>query len=452
MASASPICLMAHATSTKSWLWHQRLSHLNFNTVNDLAKNDLVIGLLKFRYHKEHLCPTCEQGKSKKASHPPKHVPNSKQRLHLLYMDLCGPIRVKSINGKCQNQRDLPRNTPLDRAEVLDMHEKSMTFPPYSSGTTVKATYSFSKFKDKSNDIKQNLKTILNFKDTLSQAMINKNFLNERQSRKIQDYLNAKDQDIKLKDKDIKSKIKIQDHRHAEGSSKEFPCLQGSKTQDVTRSNSGTIALDSAGSIYRMELASISQWNWLPLMVLPVIGIGQCKGEDSPTYAYEIKLQSSLIASISLLMKILLLRVHEEDISKITFKTCYRHYEFQDMPFGLTNALAVFMDLMNRGIHVDPAKIKSFKDWASPKTPTEIRQFLGLASYYQRFIEGFSKIAKSMTKLTQEKVKFDWGDIQETAFQQLKEKLCSAPILALPEGTENFIVYCEASYKGLDVV
>ncbi|GKA51182.1 retrovirus-related pol polyprotein from transposon TNT 1-94 [Tanacetum coccineum] len=80
MASASPICLMARATSTKSWLWHQRLSHLNFDTINDLAKNDLVTDLPKFKYHKEHLCPSCEQGKSKKASHPPKPVPNSKQR------------------------------------------------------------------------------------------------------------------------------------------------------------------------------------------------------------------------------------------------------------------------------------------------------------------------------------------------------------------------------------
>ncbi|GJU07145.1 retrovirus-related pol polyprotein from transposon TNT 1-94 [Tanacetum coccineum] len=80
MASASPICLMARATSTKSWLWHQRLSHLNFDTINDLAKNDLVTGLPKFKYHKEHLCPSCEQGKSKRASHPPKPVPNSKQR------------------------------------------------------------------------------------------------------------------------------------------------------------------------------------------------------------------------------------------------------------------------------------------------------------------------------------------------------------------------------------
>nr|GEZ85963.1 retrovirus-related Pol polyprotein from transposon TNT 1-94 [Tanacetum cinerariifolium] len=100
MASASPICLMARASSTKSWLWHQRLSHLNFDTINDLARNDLVAGLPKFKYHKEHLCPSYEQGKRKRASHPPKLVPNSRQRLHLLHMDLCGPMRIASINGK----------------------------------------------------------------------------------------------------------------------------------------------------------------------------------------------------------------------------------------------------------------------------------------------------------------------------------------------------------------
>ncbi|GJT74252.1 putative reverse transcriptase domain-containing protein [Tanacetum coccineum] len=86
------------------------------------------------------------------------------------------------------------------------------------------------------------------------------------------------------------------------------------------------------------------------------------------------------------------------------------------------------------------------------KTPTEIRQFLGLAGYYRRFIEGFSKIAKPMTKLTQKKVKFGGVDKQEAAFQLLKQKLCSAPILALPEGSEDFIVYCDASIKGLGTV
>ncbi|GJW98466.1 putative reverse transcriptase domain-containing protein, partial [Tanacetum coccineum] len=102
--------------------------------------------------------------------------------------------------------------------------------------------------------------------------------------------------------------------------------------------------------------------------------------------------------------------------------------------------------------NLDPRQDRIIKDWASPKTPTEIRQFLGLADYYRRFIEGFSKIAKPMTKLTQKKVAFEWGDKQEAAFQTLKTKLCSAPILALPQGAENFIVYCDASHKGLGAV
>nr|GEV47106.1 putative ribonuclease H-like domain-containing protein [Tanacetum cinerariifolium] len=99
MASTSPICLMARASSTKSWLWHQRLSHLNFVTINDLVKNNLVTGLPKFKYQKEHICPSGEHEKSKRASHPPKPVQNLRQGLHLLHMDLCGPMRIASING-----------------------------------------------------------------------------------------------------------------------------------------------------------------------------------------------------------------------------------------------------------------------------------------------------------------------------------------------------------------
>nr|GFB40130.1 putative reverse transcriptase domain-containing protein [Tanacetum cinerariifolium] len=99
-----------------------------------------------------------------------------------------------------------------------------------------------------------------------------------------------------------------------------------------------------------------------------------------------------------------------------------------------------------------PAEIESVKDWTSPKSPTEIRQFLGLTWYYRRFIKRLSKIAKTMNKLTQKKIKFEWGDKQEAAFQLLKQKLCSVPILALPEGSEDFIVYCDASNKGLGAV
>ncbi|GKA13189.1 integrase, catalytic region, zinc finger, CCHC-type containing protein [Tanacetum coccineum] len=99
MAASSPICLMSKATSTKSWLWHRRLSHLNFGTINDLTKKDLVDGLSKFKYDKDHLCSACERGKSKKYAHPPKVVPSNHSKLELLHMDLCRPMRVASING-----------------------------------------------------------------------------------------------------------------------------------------------------------------------------------------------------------------------------------------------------------------------------------------------------------------------------------------------------------------
>ncbi|GJU74376.1 putative nucleotidyltransferase, ribonuclease H [Tanacetum coccineum] len=106
----------------------------------------------------------------------------------------------------------------------------------------------------------------------------------------------------------------------------------------------------------------------------------------------------------------------------------------------------------SQGLHVDPSKIEAVKNWTSPTTPTEIRQFLGLAGYYRRFIQGFSKIAKPLTKLTQKNKKYIWEKDQETAFQLLKQKLCEAPILALPEGNDDFVVYCDASLQGLGAV
>ncbi|GKA59362.1 putative reverse transcriptase domain-containing protein [Tanacetum coccineum] len=183
------------------------------------------------------------------------------------------------------------------------------------------------------------------------------------------------------------------------------------------------------------------------------------------------------------------LRVHEDDILKTAFKTCYGHFEFTVIPFGLTNAsatreehevhLGLVLELLKKeklytkfskckfwlrevqflkqvingdGIHVDPSKIEAVKNWKAPRTPSEVCSFLGLAGYYLRFIENFSKIAKPLTVLTPKSKTYDWGEEQENAFQTLKDKLCNVPVLALLDGPEDFVVYCDASGLGLGCV
>ncbi|GKD24370.1 putative reverse transcriptase domain-containing protein [Tanacetum coccineum] len=114
-------------------------------------------------------------------------------------------------------------------------------------------------------------------------------------------------------------------------------------------------------------------------------------------------------------------REHEEHLKAILelLKREKLYAKFSKCEFWIPKVQFIGHVIDSIGIHVDPAKIESIKDWASPNTPTEIRQFLGLAGYYRRFIEGFSKIAKSMTKLTQKGIKFDWGEREENAFYSL---------------------------------
>ncbi|GJV82549.1 retrovirus-related pol polyprotein from transposon TNT 1-94 [Tanacetum coccineum] len=100
MMASSQICLLSKASKTKSWLWHRRLSHLNFGVIKHLAKNGLARGLPKLKFEKDHLCSACAMGKSKKQSHKPKSEDTNQEKLYVLHVDLCGPMRVASINGK----------------------------------------------------------------------------------------------------------------------------------------------------------------------------------------------------------------------------------------------------------------------------------------------------------------------------------------------------------------
>ncbi|GKB27532.1 putative reverse transcriptase domain-containing protein [Tanacetum coccineum] len=140
-----------------------------------------------------------------------------------------------------------------------------------------------------------------------------------------------------------------------------------------------------------------------------------------------------------------------------SFRMCIDYRELNKLTvknrYSLLRIDYLFDQLQDRsGVHVDPAKIEAIRTWDVPKMPTEVRQFLRLVGYYRRFIEKFSLISKPLTKLTCKDKKYEWGKEEDEAFQLLKEKFCSAPILALPEGTEDFVVYCGASLKGFGAV
>jgi hypothetical protein len=106
----------------------------------------------------------------------------------------------------------------------------------------------------------------------------------------------------------------------------------------------------------------------------------------------------------------------------------------------------------SQGIQVDPTKVEAVMKGEAPRSPTEVRRFLGLGGYYRRFIQDFSKIVMPLTALTQKNVKFRWEAAQESAFEMLKQRLSSAPILTLPDGSQDFLVYCDASANGLGCI
>ena len=156
------------------------------------------------------------------------------------------------------------------------------------------------------------------------------------------------------------------------------------------------------------------------------------------------------------------IKIRKEDIPKTSFTTRYGLYEYTIMSFGLTNAPATFMRLKEliffghvvsaAGVAVIPDKMQAILEWPTPKSVKDIRSFLGLAGYYRRFIEGFSKIAKAFTDLLKKDKKFIWTDKAEESFQTLKVKLTTTPVLVLPDTEKDFVVFCDASLQGLGCV
>ena len=145
---------------------------------------------------------------------------------------------------------------------------------------------------------------------------------------------------------------------------------------------------------------------------------------------------------------------HERHLGLVlqTLRQYHLYAKFSKCEFWLSRVGFLGHVVSADGIYVDPQKVEVVANWEQPTTVTEVRSFLGLAGYYRRFIEGFSKIAGPLHCLTRKGVKFEWTDKCEGSFQTLKERLTSAPVLTLPEGNEGFEVYSDASRQGLGCV
>ncbi|KAL0544253.1 hypothetical protein IC582_019366 [Cucumis melo] len=183
---------------------------------------------------------------------------------------------------------------------------------------------------------------------------------------------------------------------------------------------------------------------------------------------------ATMFSKIDLRSRYHQLRIKDSNVPNTAFRSRYGHYEFIVMSFGLMNASTVFMDLMNRvfrefldtfvivsflghvvskaGVFMDPAKIEEVTSWPRSSTVSEVRSFLCLAGYYRRFVENFSRIPTPFTQLTRKGAPFVWSKACEDSFQNLKQKLVTAPVLTVPYGSGSFVIYSHASKNGLGCV
>ncbi|KAL4017094.1 hypothetical protein IC575_024768 [Cucumis melo] len=145
---------------------------------------------------------------------------------------------------------------------------------------------------------------------------------------------------------------------------------------------------------------------------------------------------------------------HEEHLHQVleTLRANKLYAKFSKCEFWLRKVTFLGHVVSSEGVSVDPAKIEAVTNWTRPSTVSEIRSFLGLAGYYRRFVEDFSRIASPLTQLTRKGTPFVWSPACERSFQELKQKLVTAPVLTVPDGSGNFVIYSDASKKGLGCV
>ncbi|GKB20952.1 retrovirus-related pol polyprotein from transposon TNT 1-94 [Tanacetum coccineum] len=506
MLKSSPICLLSKVSKTKSWLWHHRLSHFNFGTLNKLAKDGLARGILRLKFQKDHLCSACTLGKSKKSSHQPKAKDTNQEKLYLLHMDLFLKTKDKAPAAiiKCikniqvrlnatvrnvrtdngtefvnQTLREWRNRTLVEAARTMLIFSKALLFLWAKAINTGCYTQNRSlihlRYNKTPHELMQDKKPDLSFFHVFGSLCYPTNDHEDLEAAAPRAEVLVDSPVLTSIDQDAPSSSipPSQEHEHSPIISQGFeespktPTFHDDPLNESPNEDSTSHGSSSNVRQLHTPLEHLGRWT----KDHPIENV---IGDPSRSVSTRKQLQTNamwcyfdaFLTSVEpknfkqAMTEPLWIDAMQEEIHE--FKRL-KVWEFVSCPdkvfliklkwiYKIPKVQFLGHVIDSQGIHVDPAKIESIKYWASPKTPTKIRQFLGLAGYYRRFIEGFLKIAKSMTKLTQKGVKFDWGDKEEAAFQLINQKLCSAPILALPEGSKDFVIYCDASHTELGVV
>ncbi|GJW73618.1 retrovirus-related pol polyprotein from transposon TNT 1-94, partial [Tanacetum coccineum] len=482
--SSTPICFMAKASPTQAWLWHRRLSHLNFDYITLLSKKDVVTGLPKLKYVKDQLCSSCEMSKAKRSSFKTKVVPSSKGRLNLLHMDLCGPMRVASINGKkyiLVIVDDYSRytwtlflrskdETPEVLKDFLTMIQRNLqaqvitvrtdrgtkflnkTLHAYFKEEGIEHQTSTPRTPEQNDVVERRNRTLVEAARTmLSASKLPLSFWAEAvatacytQNRSI--IISAHGKMAYHIINDRKPSIK---HLHI------FGCICY-----ITRDGENLDKMKEKGDPcvmvgYSTQSKGYRVYNKRTRLIVESIHI---KFD-------EIKEMMSDHNSSDLVPQRQEMSVENVSSGLVPQGQKASDYDNSDPVPPRQNVVPtaektdsshqglefLFSPLLEEYYNPTHGQAEENNNDQAPNASFQEDEFIN--PFCTRVPEiGESKIAKSMTKLTQKGIKFDWGEKEENAFQLIKQKLCSAPILALPEGSEDFVVYCDASHKGLGAV
>ncbi|GKB37714.1 integrase, catalytic region, zinc finger, CCHC-type containing protein [Tanacetum coccineum] len=425
MAASSPVCPMSKATSTKSWLWHRRLSHLNFCTINDLTKLDLVDGLPKFKYEKDHLCSACEREKSKKASpsHPPKLVTSNHSKLEMLHMNYV-TFRFSGM--------DKSKITRKQSKASKHGHENQKSTKPKPQKTKALANFHLQ------GPILLSSKVLYNLKRTSITPIMSASVVDE----------------------DNESRVEIRPlGEHSRLMAEIRPLLRLHILHILA---DGKVV--STNTVLRgCTLVLLNHMFKIDLLPTRLGSFDVIIGMDWLSYHRAVIDCYEKIVRIPLpndeILKVQGERPEKDPGSLACIKADEKKLDdirvVRDFPEVFPDDLSGFTSCANARI-VDQLKelsrernIRPSHSLTMGKAPVAFCQKKERCDEKcKRFIENFSKIAKPLTLLTQKNKTYVWGDEQEEAFRILKEKLCNAPVLALPDGPDDFVVYCDASKLG----